>query len=165
MEILTSRFGKIDIEEDKIITFKREILGFPRAKRFVLLPHRESSPFYWLQCLDQPDLAFVVVNPGIFVMDYSFDLPDDIQEELLIKGTGDVAILVIVTIERGKEASRITANLLGPIVINARLRLAGQVVLNPNRYPVDFPLSARIGKGEEKSDIQEVLQAGGPPSR
>ncbi len=158
MEIQTSRFGTINVEEDKIITFVQEILGFPKAKRFVLLPHRENSPFYWLQCLDQPDLAFVVISPAVFVSNYTFDLPDNIQKELELERAEDVVVLVIVTIERKEGASKVTANLLGPIVINEKRRLACQVVLNPNKYPVQFPLTTPSEKGAQGRGLKGVLQ-------
>ncbi len=161
MEITTTRFGKIHIEDDRILNFVHEILGFPESRRFVLLPHKEASPLYWLQSLDQPDLAFVVVRPETFLSDYSFDLPEDIQSELKIERAEDAVVLVLLTIERRNDSTNVTANLLGPVVINERHRLASQVVLNPNKYPVQFPVTSSTGRSSRKRQGGQVQKAAG----
>jgi len=140
MEINTTRFGTIEIEEEKIINMSRGILGFPEDKRYVLIPHREGSPFHWLQSVDTPGLAFVVASPGRFFQDYAFDISDEVEKELEIESPEEVDCLVIITIPR-KNPKRPTANLLGPIVVNVKKRLAQQVVLDPNVYPVECPLT------------------------
>ena len=139
MEIETTRFGRILVEEDKIIRMTRGILGFPKDLRYVLIPHRENSPFHWLQSVDTPELAFVVASPGRFFTDYVFDISDEIEEELQIESAAQVDVLVIITVPK-EDPRKLTANLLGPIVINVEKRLACQVVLDPNRYPVQVPL-------------------------
>ena len=139
MEIQTTRFGQIVIEEDKIITMTQGILGFPDDRRYVLIPHKEGSPFHWLQSVDTPHLAFVVASPGRFFADYAFDISDDVERELEIESPEDVDCLVIITIPKDNPR-KLTANLLGPVVINVKKRLARQVVLDPNVYPVRCPL-------------------------
>ena len=145
MKIETTRFGTIEIDEDKIIKFVRGILGFPKDKRYALLPHKENSPFFWLQSLDSPELAFVVINPALVLSDYSFEVADDIERELGLKFPEDAEVLVIVTIRRSGDNNskqvEMTANLLGPIVINVERRLACQVVLDPNKYPVKYKIN------------------------
>ncbi len=155
MEIETSRFGTIEIEEEKIITMVRGILGFPEYKKYVLIPHRENSPFHWLQSIEQPDLAFVVISPNRFFDDYVFDISDTVQEELKIESVDQVDVLVIVTISPDNPGE-ITANLLGPIIINAERKLGCQIVLDPNIYPVRFPLSSGTQKPQHKETKMAV---------
>ncbi|NPA94158.1 MAG: flagellar assembly protein FliW [Thermodesulfobacteria bacterium] len=140
MKIETTRFGTVEVDENKILNFVRGILGFPNDLRYALLPHKEDSPFFWLQSVDSPDLAFVVVNPAVIVSDYSFELPEDAQEELQIKDEGQAEALVIVSFRKSDNGkpSEMSANLLGPIVINVDKRLAKQVVLDPKKYPVRY---------------------------
>ncbi|MGB9712544.1 MAG: flagellar assembly protein FliW [Dissulfurimicrobium sp.] len=139
MEIETTRFGRIEIDNEKVITFTREILGFPSDKRYVLFPHRSGSAFYWLQSVDTPWLAFVVMSPQVFCSDYVFELPDSVQKELRLERAEQAFVMVIVTIPKGNP-DEITANLLAPLVINMDERLACQVVLDPSMYPVRFPI-------------------------
>ncbi len=139
-KIETTRFGQIEIDEDKVLNFVRGILGFPKDLRYALLPHRKDSPFFWLQSLDSPELAFVVINPSLIVSDYAFELPEDAEKELCIENPEQAEALAIVTFRERKngESKAMSANLLGPIVINVEKRLARQVVLDPNRYPVRY---------------------------
>ncbi len=142
MEIETTRFGTMEVEKEKIITLAKGILGFPEARRFVLIPHRPGSPFHWLQSVDHPNLAFVVIEPGLFFADYEFEIDDETQSLLEVKEAEEVTVLVIVTFADGGR--EITANLLGPIVINTESRVGCQMVLDPNRYPVRYPLSQEL---------------------
>lgn len=139
MEISTNRFGCIEIDKDKVLTISKGILGFPNHKNYVLLPHKPDSPFFWLQSTEAPELAFVVTHPANFFVDYSFDIPDNIQEELAIADANQVEVFVIVAIPQGNPAG-ITVNLLGPLVINADKKIGCQLVLDPIKYPVSYPL-------------------------
>lgn len=71
MEVRTSRFGTVNIADDRVITFQKGLLGFAECKRFCLLEPAEDACFFWLQSLEDPDLAFVVTDPMIFVPEYS----------------------------------------------------------------------------------------------
>ncbi len=147
MEIETTRFGKIEIEEGKIIFFTSGILGFPEAKRYVLIPHREDSPFFWLQAVDVPELAFVVVDPKLFFPDYDPELPLEAKKELHLREGDELCFLTIVTIPKEKP-EEMTVNLLGPIAVNVSRRLAKQVVLDSRRYPLREPLRPHFHKLE-----------------
>jgi len=143
MKIETTRFGSVEIDENKVLTFEKGILGFPEDKRYALLPHNENSPFFWLQSLDSPELAFVVINPALIVDDYNFEIPDEMQKQLDLKESAQAEVLVLVTFRSGNgdKSIRPSANLLGPLVINIENRQACQAVLDPKKYPVRFEFS------------------------
>jgi len=146
----TTRFGKIKIDESKIIFFTSPILGFPNAKRYVLIPHRENSPFFWLQAIDIPELAFVVIDPSVFFPDYKPKIPPEACKELHLETNDEVCYLAIVTIPK-EDPGNLTANLLGPIVINVERRLAKQVVLDPKIYPLKEPLKPYFQKVSQQA--------------
>ncbi len=143
MKIETTRFGEIEIDEGKIIFFTSGILGFPQAKRYVLLPHRKASPFFWLQAVDVPELAFVVIFPRLFFPEFAPELPAEVKEELHLKPEDELDFLAIVTIPK-EDPEAMTVNLLGPIAVNVSRRLAKQVILDARRYPLKEPLLPRI---------------------
>ena len=141
MEIKTTRFGTLEIEEDKIIQFTQGILGFPKEKKYILFPHKDSKIFFWLQSIERPELAFVGIDPFLVKPDYEFVISDKVEKELEIEDPTDINVITLVTIpKRSHKPELITVNLLGPIVVNARKRLARQLVLDPNKYQVDFPI-------------------------
>ena len=152
MQIQTQRFGKIEIDESKIIHFVSEILGFPRSRRYVLIPHRPGSPFFWLQSLEEPDLAFVVTVPRLFFPDYSPELPPEILKKLRYREGEVLDYLVIVYLPKDNP-EEMTVNLLGPIAVNVDRKLALQVVLDPNRYSVSEPLKPRLRETSPEAGV------------
>jgi len=137
--IQTSRFGAIDIDGDKIITMATPLLGFPAERHFILLPHGPGSAFWWLQSTDNPDLAFVVIQPGIINPSYRPAIPAHLQQELHAQGAEELEILVILTIPKGQPEA-MTANLLGPVILNPTHKLAKQILLDPAAYDPCWPV-------------------------
>lgn len=136
--IATSRFGELPIDENKIITFTTPFLGFPTDRFFVLLPHNPKSPFFWLQSVDTPTLAFVVIQPNMITTDYAPNIGAAIYQELQ-SSSEKLDIMVVLTIPPGKP-QEMTANLLGPVVINPEKRLAKQVILDPAKFDPCWPV-------------------------
>ncbi|MEE8398754.1 MAG: flagellar assembly protein FliW [Desulfobacterales bacterium] len=141
MKIATSRFGEIDICEDKIIHMPHGMLGFPDRRTFTLFQHKPDSPFYWFQSIDNPELAFVIVNPFLFKPDYDVDVAyalkdmswdTDMEENAL-------ELYVVVNIPKGSPEN-MSANLIGPILINVEACQAVQMVLTDSEYSHKHPL-------------------------
>ncbi len=136
MEILNRQLGTIEIDEAKIIQFPEGLYGFADARRFALVESPELAPFQWLVALDDADLAFAVITPFFAYPDYEFDISEGEEVTLAARPDDPLTSLVIVNIT---EAGPM-ANLRGPIVINARTRLARQIVLHNPAYRIDHPL-------------------------
>ena len=98
----------------------------------------------WLQSVDNGALAFVLIDPLLFKPDYKVEIGTEDAEELGLKNGGDEAqIMAIVNIlKRGEDGkpTAMTANLLGPIVINPEKKLAKQVVLFGGQYSHRHPI-------------------------
>ncbi len=139
MEIETLRFGNIAVLEDKVITFPRGILGFAKNKQYILFPHSEDSPFFWLQSIEDGDLAFVVMNPRLVKADYSLDVDENVMKEIEAKQETDLEVVCIVTIPRNNP-NGMTINLLGPIIINAKSRSAMQIICDKQSYSHQHPV-------------------------
>jgi flagellar assembly factor FliW len=134
VKITTTRFGTLDVEEDRMILMQRGVLGFEGNKRFVLLTPSPDEPLLWLQAIDDPALAFVVVNPAVIKQDYNPAIMDHELKLLDIQRSEDVVLLAIVTVHG--EPWRMTANLRAPILINAANRKANQIVFDDPTYPI-----------------------------
>ena len=130
----TARFGSVEVLEEDILFFPEALYGFDQEKEFVLLPLDPNidSPMEWLQSLKTPELAFIVTDPFLFLPRYKMVLNDDEKHQLKVESTASVKIRVIVTIPR--VHSKMTANLVAPIVINQKNRLAKQIVLTNAEY-------------------------------
>jgi len=141
MEVRTTRFGTIDIAEDRVITFPRGLLGFSEHKRYCLLEPQEDSAFFWLQSLEDANLAFVVTDPSFFVPEYSVPIRSEQLTELGLSRLEDAQVFVIVN----KVDQTLTGNLQGPLVINTVTRGGEQFVLAEKRWTTRHPL-INIGK-------------------
>ena len=132
-KVNTDRFGEIEIDEKKIIHFKDGIPAFEDEHEFVILPYDEESPYYFMQSLNKPDLAFLLTIPDIFFADYSVEIDDATVEELEIKDTAKVIIYTIITIPNG-SVRLMTTNLLAPIIFNTENMSAKQIVMDKSNY-------------------------------
>jgi flagellar assembly factor FliW len=124
--VASQRFGVFEVPEDSIFELDPGLVGFPAERRFVVLDSRPGSPFKWMLCVDEPDLAFAVIDPATFVPDYG--APLDKAAEVLRCARGDVALFVLVTIPA--RPTEIYANLLAPVVVDLVRRKGRQLVLD-----------------------------------
>lgn len=145
LKIYTSRFGEIEVDEKKVVHFENGIPAFEQENEFVILPYDDESPYYFMQSVKTPDLAFLLTIPFIFFNDYTFEIDDATVKELGIKNHESVFYYTMVTIPNG-SIRYMTANLLAPIVLNSETMKAKQVVLEKSNYTTKhrlFPESAK----------------------
>lgn len=138
MLIHTLNFGDLEVEEDKVITFKEGLPGFPQIHRFMVLELEELKPFYYLQALDDPPISLFIVNPFLVDPTYEFRLADSDMEDINSTNSAEVTVYAVATIP--DDPSKATLNLMAPIVINNRVRRGKQVILHESKYLVKHPL-------------------------
>lgn len=138
MHCRSTRFGEFDIQDKDVLTFSTGILGFPESHRFVILDHDTDAPFKWLQSLDEPGIAFVIIDPALFHSSYKVDVSPDALTEVKSAGQDELILSVILTIPSADPAG-ITANLRGPLLMNSRTKHCKQLVLS-DEYPTRYPL-------------------------
>jgi flagellar assembly factor FliW len=142
MRIETTRFGALEVAEEDVVEFSDGLFGFKDIGRYVVIDHRKDSPFKWLQAVDRPDLAFIVMNPHEFCSEYDFTVPEADSRALQAgDGTG-LVVLVIVGIP--EDPAEMTANLKGPILINPEKRTGRQIILPGDRYSARFRIIDEI---------------------
>ncbi|MFQ5498436.1 MAG: flagellar assembly protein FliW [Candidatus Zixiibacteriota bacterium] len=134
MLISSLQFGPMDVPEDKIISMTKPVLGFEQLDQFCLIEREELLPFLWLQATDDPEVAFMVMNPLMVDPSYRIEVNPKEVGELTIRDVQKVETYVIVTTHADPE--KITANMQGPILINTENNLAKQLVLANSDYRV-----------------------------
>ena len=144
MQINTVRFGQIDVDESKLITFEDGIPGLEEYKKYALLQFEESYPIIWLQSVDEGGICLPVLDTFVVINDYVFDIEDSDVKELELKGPEDLHVVSVLVIP--DEIKGMTANLAAPIIINTVLGKAKQIVLGGSTYNVRTPIFAEISK-------------------
>lgn len=130
MEVRTTRFGTVEIAEDRVITFPKGLLGFQQLKRYCLLQPADDACFFWLQALEDPSIAFVITDPNLFIADFSVPIRPEQMEDLGLARLEDAQVFVIVN----KVGETLTANLQGPLVVNTSAKTAEQFVLAEKKW-------------------------------
>ena len=154
MQLETTRFGSLEIDDSAILTFTQPIIGFQEFRRFILLDVAGAGHLKWLQSIDAGELAFILMDPCSVVPDYSIRLRADELTELAVASVEDLDIYTLVVVPQ--DPKQVRTNLKAPILINPQQRLAKQTILDRSSYPVQFPLG-QAGQGAEPS--QEVSNA------
>jgi len=129
MKVATSRFGELEIDDDRVIEFPLGILGFAEYKRWILLQASPQSVFFWLQSVDDAHLAFILTQPQTFFSDYQVRIQAEELRSIALEDAADGEVFVICN----KVGDYVTVNLQGPLVFNARTKQARQVVLSDRR--------------------------------
>ena len=144
VKINSKPFGEMDVEEDQIIEFADGILGFDFVKKFAVLEEKDS-PFVWLQALDEPELAFVMISPLEFMSEYSLMISQSDLEDVDASGPEQLAVFAIVTIP-SHNPSEMTANLQGPVIINVGKRKGKQAISLSDKYRVRHRILDEMNK-------------------
>ena len=138
MRVQTTRFGVLNINKSDIIHFISPILGFPNDRKYVLLRENQGSVFYWMQSLDNPDLAFVVTNPLAFAPEYKIKIHKSSIEDLELDDLSKGEVWALVSIRN--NPLKVTMNLQAPILVNKEKMLAKQLVLDPEQYRLQYEI-------------------------
>ena len=146
-KVYTSRFGEIEVDEKKIVHFRNGIPAFEDEHEFIILPYDEESPYYFMQSLKSPDLAFLLTIPFLFFPDYTFEIDEATIKELDIKSPENVFYYSMITIPNG-SIRYMTANLVAPVVLNSENMQAKQVVLEKSNYTTKHRLFPEPAKRE-----------------
>lgn len=133
MKIDTRQFGEIEIDEEKIINMPLGIPGFRDRKRYVVLQKEETIPFLVFQCVDDPNLSFVVLDPVKIISEYTIEKNDLAKIVAWDLDREELTCFVIVTIPKGNP-EKMTANFMAPLVINNNLKEGFQFIFQNSLY-------------------------------
>jgi flagellar assembly factor FliW len=147
MKKIQSRFGEIEYDPDNTLLFPEGLIGFENLRYFVVMPNEKKGPLFWIQSVEDPQVAFVLTDPAGFYFDYKV-VPDGCERQKLGIDEGDpclVASVVSVPPDR-----KITLNLAAPILFAPKTNRALQVILEGTNFSPQTPLPEVKIKKETK---------------
>jgi len=137
MKKLETRFGEIEYDPANLLHFPAGMIGFPTLQDFIVMPNKKQGPLFWIQSVDEPQIAFVLTDPTNFFLDYSV-APDETEKTYLHLGPEDKSfVLSVVTVPSDQN---ITINLAAPILYAPSTNRAIQVILENTDYKTKTPL-------------------------
>ncbi len=139
--VVESRFGTLQVQPEHILNLPNGLLGFGEHHAFGLapLPDGQHPQFQVLQCLEAPDLAFLVAPLNIH--------SNAIEESDLLEACANLgidraslAVFLIVTVRRYEDGADISMNMRAPLFVDVANRTARQYVLPNNKYSIRHAL-------------------------
>ena len=147
MRLFSPALGEIEADESQIFSFPEGLPGFSHLKKFLLIRHREKSPFFFLIAVAEPEIYFILLDPAKILDDYQVELTGEQQTLLNLSAETPVLSLNITRIP--PEAQEIILNLKAPVIFNLNEKIGRQVILEAN-YPVRFTIP--LSKVKEQAD-------------
>ena len=138
MKVETYLFGAIEVNPEKVISFPNGLVGFEKCTRFTMVHEEgEGEPVsFTLQSLDDPMLAFQVVDPGHLGYSYQLELSDAESALLQSPAAEDVTVMQLLFKNEQDGKASISASLRAPLVINTKARVGLQKVMNTFRQNI-----------------------------
>lgn len=135
MKVETYLFGSVEVSPEKVINFPNGLVAFEDNKRYMLV-HEDSTnepASYTLQSLDDPNLAFQIVDPTTIGFNYELVLSDAENALLQSPAAEDVAVMQVLFRKDEGGKVEISPSLRAPLVINTRARVGLQKVMETFR--------------------------------
>jgi flagellar assembly factor FliW len=158
MIVKSFRLGQLEIPDNKIIRTEKPILGFEHLSRYCLVEVDELRPFLWMQSVEDPAIAFLVVNPRVFFPEYKIEVNSKEIAELKVNRVEAVETYVIVTLP--EDPREMSVNLQGPIIINTENNKAKQLILVNSDYRISHRILDTLPEEVESTQVSELEPVG-----
>jgi flagellar assembly factor FliW len=142
MQVHTSRFGSLQVPEDRFIVFPQGLIGLESIRQWLLVADPQGGELAWLQAATAATQALPVIRPRRFVPGYRVLLSRRELAPLKFRAGDRTCVLTLVS----QAAGGLVANLRAPLVINVDRRIGRQIITSDNqplRYPLPSESTAR----------------------
>jgi len=150
MLVNTRYFGEVELDDNKVITFEKGIIGFENLRNFTIMydsTNEKRSEVSWLQSLEEPMIALPIINPHSVYPGYNAIVEDEVIANL--GELTDDNLIVLVTITVPSDLTKMTCNLKAPIIINSTTKKACQVIAENPEYVIKYNIYELVQKLKE----------------
>ena len=142
---LETPIGVFTVDEKDKIVFKNGLYAFEDFRNAYIVSQDEHQTFEYLIAEGFPQTLFVIIKPYLFKKDYILDIREEDLKEIGISNQEEAEeFLEVYSIVTMSEDS-LTANLLGPVIINMKEKIGKQALAANKGY-------------HTKHDIQEEFK-------
>ena len=152
-KLTTHHFGEIEFDEKRIINFPQGLPGFPDDMNFLLMSENEDEDtFFWLQSVDNGDVAFTLMNVYGVLPDYDPLVDEEEMKELgkIISAPLEIYNIAVIP----EDVKQMRVNLRAPIVINMEAGLGRQVICSNDEYPIRYYIFEGLSKLREREKTE-----------
>ena len=137
MNKIQSRFGEIEYLPENLLHFPEGLIGFEGLRDFIVMPNEKEGPLFWIQSVDDPQIAFIMTDPSNFFPEYKVAATPAERTKLGIGAEDEVYSLSVVTVPPDRK---ITLNLMAPVLYASSSNRALQTILEKSPYSTRHPL-------------------------
>ena len=137
MEKIVSRFGEIEYDPSQTLFFPDGLIGFEHLRHFVVMPNAKEGPLFWIQSVEDAQVAFILTDPTGFYYDYQVAPDPRERQKLGLDEADECHVVSVVTVPPDHN---VTLNLAAPILFAPKTNRALQVVLEGTRFSPRTPL-------------------------
>ena len=130
----TVRFGELNYREQDVVRLAAGLIGLPDLQRWLILDLAGALPAKWLQSLDRADFGLPVMQPYFYADDYDPPLSESVRQLIGCHSNQNLVTLIITTVHEG--GTKISGNLLAPLIIDTESRQGIQLTLDDSRYQI-----------------------------
>jgi flagellar assembly factor FliW len=157
----STRFGTLEVDTDLILTLPEGMIGFEHCTRYVVISTEDNGTFRWLQSLDQAGTAFPILAPTSFRPDYAPTISDTDARFLELSAESPFLLFCIVTVPLNAPRE-MTANLLGPLIINSLTRRGKQVIVQDEGFMTRHRIVDELSRATTITTPPRMLASSGP---
>lgn len=140
---MDNRVTEIRSVQQKKIHFPKGLIGLKNYHNFTLAELPDQTEFWLLQSLEDEHFGLVLTNPFWFMPDYDLELTESETKQMGAKENLDV----FVTVNVGATPESITANLMGPIILDQNAGIGFQMLVSDEKYTTQHKLMSEKPAG------------------
>lgn len=137
MKIQSVRFGTIEINDQSIISFDGGLPGLEGLEKYAIIRCDQTEPIQWLQSVDKQDVSIPIINPFLLEPEYEIEVDDSELDLIHTHNEEELVVLCILVIP--DDLTRMTINLMAPLLINIKEMLGAQVMMDYKALPISEP--------------------------
>jgi flagellar assembly factor FliW len=152
------RFGSCTYNEADIFVFPWGLPGFDELRSFIVIQLPTQDQIFWLQSLEDLNTALPLGDPFTFFPDYDPKIPNFARLSLDLQAPEDFTILAVMV---GTDGGGTFMNLMAPIIVNIKNRIARQVPLESSGYTVamKIPVPAALAETVAETGAEPEAEA------
>ena len=142
VEVVTSRFGTIEVPEERIFFFPRGLIGFEHLKRYARLDSTKGASIQWLQAVDDPETAFLVSAPTTYLPSFELKIPESDASRALNEGLDLKGLETLTILHVDRENQSLHVHVQAPLLLDPTTLKGVQVVTDAENATVTIPLKS-----------------------
>ncbi len=127
--------------DPQAVTTPEGIPGFERTRCWTLEREHPEAIFSLLRSVERPSLGLLVAEPWALAPGYDPDLPEDDLARIGVSSPDELELYVVATLSDDRK--HVYLNLAAPLVVHIGRRLARQVILDRQGWPLRHAVAVR----------------------